>query len=133
VLERWADQGSGECLLRRSAAGKSVGEALHHFNGARYEQVCWVVMPNHVHAVVAPIPPARLNTIVQGWKSYTAHRLNRALQRTGPVWQKDYFDRIVRDEEHLGSLIAYIRLNPVKARLSQGEYLLWESDYANGF
>ena len=116
-LERWLDQGSGECILRKPEAAKLVGDALLHGNGARYQQLCWVVMPNHIHVIVAPILPVRLEEVVQTWKSYTAHALNKLLGRNGPVWQKDYFDRIVRDEEHLFNLVGYIRRNPEKARL----------------
>lgn len=33
------------------------------------------------------------------------------------LWQRDYYDRFIRDEEHLHRCIAYIRRNPVKAGL----------------
>jgi putative transposase len=127
-IERWLDQGSGDCILRESRAAELVGAALLHGNGQRYQLLCCVVMPNHVHAIVAPIAPVRIEEVVQTWKSYTAHALNKLLGRNGQVWQKDYFDRIVRDEEHLSALIGYIRRNSVKAGLSPREYLLWESE-----
>ena len=133
TLEQWLDQGNGECILRRPEAAKLVGDALLHGNGERYRQLCWVIMPNHIHAIVAPILPERLEEIIQAWRSYTAHALNTLLGRSGQVWQKDYFDRIVRDEEHLCNLIGYIRRNPAKAGLSEGEYLLWESEECRRF
>jgi hypothetical protein len=37
--------------------------------------------------------------------------------RTGQFWRADYFDRFMRNEEHLSQTIDYIEQNPVKARL----------------
>jgi putative transposase len=132
-MERWLDQGSGECILRDRQAAELVAEALLHGNRKRYHHFCSVIMPNHIHAIVAPIAPLILDAIIQTWKSYTAHALNKLLGRRGSVWQKDYFDRIVRDEEHLSVLIEYVRRNPVKSGLSAGEYRLWESDESRRF
>jgi REP element-mobilizing transposase RayT len=75
-------------------------------------------MPNHVHAVVMPFDDHQLGAIVQAWKSFTAKRANRFLDRTGPFWHKDYFDRFIRDEGHLERTIDYIENNPVKAGLA---------------
>jgi hypothetical protein len=55
--------------------------------------------------------------IVQSWKSFTASQANRLLRRTGSFWMADYHDRHIRDERHLTTVRAYIRNNPVKARL----------------
>jgi len=39
------------------------------------------------------------------------------LGRQGVLWQREYFDRYIRDEGHLQAVIAYIESNPVKAGL----------------
>jgi hypothetical protein len=51
AIERWLDVGYGSCLLRRPAGARIVAETLQHFDGQRYSQIAWVVMPNHVHAL----------------------------------------------------------------------------------
>jgi hypothetical protein len=51
AIERWLDVGYGSCLLRRPACARIVAETLQHFDGQRYSQIAWVVMPNHVHAL----------------------------------------------------------------------------------
>lgn len=76
-------------------------------------------MPNHVHVLIETLPDWPLSGVVQAWKSVTAKRINRALERTGIVWQTDYFDRYVRDDFHLAAMCEYIRENPVKAGLVQ--------------
>ena len=43
-------------------------------------------------------------------------------------WQKDYFDRLVRDREHFWNCARYILRNPAKASLRTDEYTLYLSD-----
>ena len=50
-VERYLDQGSGACHLRRPEVAELVVGSLLHFEGQRYLLGDWVVMPNHVHAV----------------------------------------------------------------------------------
>jgi putative DNA methylase len=57
--------------------------------------------------------------VVRSWKSFTANEANRLLGRAGTFWQPEYFDRYIRDEEHLGKAIRYIENNPVKAGLAR--------------
>ena len=56
-------------------------------------------------------------TIVQSWKSYTAKRIRHAVGGCGAVWQREYWDRAVRDERHFAAAISYIHGNPVQAGL----------------
>ena len=129
-IERWLDDSHGECLMREPAMAQLVGDALAFFEGERGHQIAWVVMPNHVHALFTPRPPWTLEKLLQSWKSFTAHEMNKRLRREGSRWQEDYFDRLIRDMKHFGNVVRYIRRNPTKARLREGEYLLWESELA---
>ncbi len=72
-------------------------------------------MPNHVHALVQPF--TELGEIEHSIKSYTANKINKFLNRSGTLWQKEVFDRYIRDFEHYERTVAYIENNPVKARL----------------
>jgi len=116
-IEAWLDAGHGSCVLRNSWAAEEVKSSLLHFDGERYRLHAWVIMPNHGHILVDMIPPHTLGSAVEGWKSYTARRINERLGRTGPLWQRDYWDRYIRNERHYGQAIAYIMANPVKAGL----------------
>jgi hypothetical protein len=51
---------------------------------------------------------------LHSWKSFTANGLRKLRERAVPVWQDEYFDRIVRDEEDLIQKAEYILGNPVK-------------------
>jgi len=111
------DAGHGECLLRDPALAEIVESALLHGLGVRYELFAWVIMPNHVHVLFAPIAGNRLADIVHAWKSWTAKAINRHRGVSGPVWQREYFDRFIRDEEHFAAALAYVEDNPAKAGL----------------
>ena len=94
-----------------------VIENLFHFNGIRYNVLRWCIMPNHVHVLIEVMEGWTLSTIMHGWRSYTAHQANKILERTGVFWMEEYFDRYIRDEKHLETVINYIDNNPVKAGL----------------
>ena len=112
------DGGLGACWLKDPTIAALVEDAMLHFDGDRYRLLAWCIMPNHVHVVVEPIEGTGLGAIVQAWKSFTAHRANSVLDRSGPFWHKDYFDRFIRDEGHLARTIDYVESNPVKAGLA---------------
>jgi predicted solute-binding protein/REP element-mobilizing transposase RayT len=122
--EDWLDQGHGSCRLRDSRAAIIVANALRFFDGQRYHLDGFVVMPNHVHALVQPLPGFRLSEIVRSWKSYTARQINKIFGRSGTVWMQESFDRIVRDWDALLRYRAYIARNPKKAQLRSGEFIL---------
>jgi putative transposase len=57
--------------------------------------------------------------------------INGLLKRSAPLWQRDYFDRIIRDATHFRNCVRYIRRNPEKARLAAGEYTLHEHEISS--
>ena len=111
--EKWLDENHGECLLSRPDLRKIVEDVLRHDDGVEYRLKDFVVMPNHVHALVTPLGKNTLSEAMQEWKSVSAHRINKALGRKGEFWQKEYFDHIVRSAEQLEKLKRYIQNNPL--------------------
>jgi REP element-mobilizing transposase RayT len=80
-----------------------------------------VVMPDHVHLVLTPLRDENglfsVAEIMQGIKSSSAHQINRALNRTGQVWQHESFDHVLRREEGIEAKVEYVIQNPVRAGL----------------
>ena len=117
-IERHLDKGAGECHLRHPEIAMLVAEALRHFHGAHYLLDDWVVMPNHVHLVLWPMPNFTLSEILKSRKRHTARQANLILGRTGETfWQRESFDHWIRDDEEKARICRYIRLNPAKAGL----------------
>ena len=107
----------GSLVLKRPEVAGIVEKSLTHFQGDRYGLHAWVVMPNHVHAVLTPSKDHQLPDILHSWKSFTASRVNRLLGRSGRLWQRESFDHVVRSRESLLKLIHYTEENPVAAGL----------------
>jgi putative transposase len=131
AMERWLDAGHGSCVLPRHDCAAFVAEALRHFDGARLAIISAVVMPNHVHALFVQKADWPLEELLRSWKSFSSRKINSLLGRDGSLWQRDYFDRLVRDEKHFANCVRYIRRNPGKVYLQRGEYILYESELAH--
>jgi REP element-mobilizing transposase RayT len=87
-----------------------------------------IVMPDHLHALIwidpSKVPEGRdvrgVGEVVKAWKSFSARRINEMRGTPGaPLWHRDYYDRIIRNEEQLDACRAYIRDNPSR----------WESQH----
>jgi putative transposase len=104
----------------------------------------FIVMPNHMHGIVfvkncrgevsspfssdsdtiksikqgGETPPLRKNTlgkVVAYFKYQSAKKINQIRMAPGvPVWQRNYYERIIRNEKELQSIREYIRYNPLK-------------------
>ncbi|MGV3661333.1 MAG: transposase [Prosthecobacter sp.] len=129
-VDQCLDAGHGSCVLRQPRMRAAIVESFEHFNHDRYELLSYVIMPNHVHALMVQHPDWLLEKILFTWKRRTAGVINEALGVEGKFWQKDYFDRLIRDGDHLRNVIRYIRRNPAKAHLPEEHFTLWESKLA---
>ena len=115
-------------LFETPEASDIVESTLLHFDGERYRAIAWCVMPNHAHVVVEQIEGWPLARVVHSWKSFAANRVNRLLGRSGALWQREYFDRFMRDDADLGGTIRYVEANPVKAGfVDRAEDWRWSS------
>ena len=76
----------------------------------------YCLMPNHVH-LLAEVSSAPLSKFMQGLQqSYTQH-FNRRHRKTGHLFQGRYHAIVCDKDEYLLSLVRYIHLNPVRAKL----------------
>jgi REP element-mobilizing transposase RayT len=116
-VETYLDQGYGQCYLGHSAIAELVQNSLLFFDSERYNLSAWVVMPNHVHALLTPLAGQQLSRILHSLKSYTANEANKILSTGGKFWQPESFDRYIRNSKHFEGVVRYIKNNPVKARL----------------
>ena len=80
--------------------------------------LAWCLMPTHYHLAVRTgrLPLWRSMRLIQGRFALLHNRRHDTL---GPLWQGRYKARVVEGQQALNRLIAYIHLNPVKARLAR--------------
>ncbi len=79
-----------------------------------FEMGAWVVLPDHFHMIVDP-KDSDLSGIVRRLKLSFANRY-RSRQRMdrGTIWQRRFWDHIIRDQEDMNRHVDYIHYNPVK-------------------
>jgi len=142
--------------MRMNELGELVWATWHDLPNhlPHVELDAFVVMPNHVHGIVwivdvvgagsvgAGSEPAPTNTnkrhglpeIVRQFKTFSARRINQRRGAPGmPVWQRNYYEHIIRNDSSLNQIQKYILENPRRWHLDRenpavvGEDTEWES------
>ncbi len=122
------------CKLSRdpfcSEARDLVLQHCRHDPGHRYWLHAAVVMPEHVHLLITPLAdpegwPYGLPAILKLIKGVSACGVNRLLGVSGPVWQEESFDHVLRSDESLEEKVRYIEQNPVKRGWSSARKNPW--------
>ena len=91
--------------------------------------LAWVVMPDHLHWLLALGHSHSLAIVVKLLKGRTAVAANRSARRHGAVWQQGYFEHAVRQDEDVASIARYIVANPVRRRIVSrvADYPHWDA------
>ena len=124
-VEKYLDIGAGFAPFNNVQACESCLQALHQIEEAGWQVGEATIMPNHVHLLLRSLDSAcSLKQVVQRFKGRSARSVNLTLERKGKFWQQDWFDRWMRHEGEVVKTVAYIRNNPVKAKLCRewGDY-----------
>ena len=139
---------SGPTWLKEPEVREIVKEAIHHRDGELYNLLAYCIMPNHVHMLFEPIvndvsrfaesinekserdnvSNYKVTKILESLKKYTALRANRILQRSGPFWQHESYDHVIRNDNEFENTLWYILLNPVKAGFVD-DWTEWKCSY----
>jgi putative DNA methylase len=144
-----AENRAGAHWLRDERIARLLEDALFYHHTNWYTLVAFVIMSNHVHVVLHPLPARNgrtkprlqsetggnepgcvpLRKITQSLKGYTAKQANLLLGRTGKIfWQAETYDHWVRNEAELGRIITYVEFDPVRNGLVDNpELWRWSS------
>lgn len=146
-FDEWLDKAvCGQRWLSDERIAQLVYDAILYRDRKQYNLICFTIMPNHVHMVFSPLNAAQpdrsrskrksgkylLSPIMESLKGYTAGKANKLLGRSGPFWQHESYDRVVRDGNELQRVIKYVLNNPVKAGLTDRPEL-WKWTYLKDF
>lgn len=111
-------------VFRPTEVGQVVEACWNNLEN-RFEHVMlgdFVLMPNHLHGIVLLsnpdinvsrphlLAPGSLSVIVRSFKEASTKQARSAM--SGPLWQRNYYDHIIRDEADLARIQTYIRNNP---------------------
>jgi putative transposase len=98
---------------------------------ARVAVWAWVLMPNHVHLILVPSDADGLRRALAPVHRRYAGHVHARERRTGHFWQ-GRFGAVILDEDHLAAALAYVALNPVRARLvERPQDWRWSSAHAH--
>ncbi|PCJ59516.1 MAG: hypothetical protein COA79_10745 [Planctomycetota bacterium] len=122
AIETQMDAGHGSSILKEPAIANMIINNWKYFHIKRYELIAYVVMPNHVHVLIKLNDNEKLSKIVHSWKSFTSKHFSSILKNLNlssrdaegnPIkWQRDYWDRYIRNVDHYLRSIDYIHNNP---------------------
>jgi REP element-mobilizing transposase RayT len=121
--------------------GAVTGDVMHPNDAGCAVLRCWqelpgrfpsvnldefVVMPNHVHGIIwlteisalhdqgAASSAPTLGRVMRAFKSMSAIEVNRLMGRRGRLWQRGYYERVVRSDGELRDVRNYILQNPAR-------------------
>jgi REP element-mobilizing transposase RayT len=112
----------GNCVPFTEESRDAILQHCLHDHGKRYELWAAVVMPEHVHLLLLPLRdgkgwPYALPVILKLLKGTSARSVNRLMGSSGPVWQEESFDHVLRSQGSFEEKLDYIRQNPVRRGL----------------
>jgi putative transposase len=122
ILEAYLDQSQGFAPFHDDAVRRAFHDYLQEYDVARLRFQHWVIMPNHLHLLTAPLDCENIESFKSAmtqFKLRSTQMLNRELERRGSLWQAHQYDRWVRNEPEYRRWQEYFRGNPVKAGLCQ--------------
>ena len=106
-----------------------IQEMMGLENQGHIHSLAFVLMPDHLHWLLILEENADLSRVIGLLKGRSARRLNKQLKRSGPVWQRAFYDHAVRKDEDVRKLARYIVANPIRAGLVKRlmDYPLWDA------
>jgi len=108
--------GTGNLNWRGRMAENGLLQISEHFPAVRIDK--YVIMPNHVHAIVVlQEQSASLSTVIGQYKSYVSRKIHEK-EPDLPIWQTSFHDHVIRNQQAYEKIWLYIDANPMN----------WEKD-----
>jgi REP element-mobilizing transposase RayT len=120
-----------ETIFTDLRAARLVVQALkHQHQSARADSLAYVLMPDHLHWLLALPEGSALGELMESVKGYTARQINELRGTSGArIWQPGFHDRALRKEDDLRQAARYLVANPLRAGLVSaiGDYPHWDA------
>lgn len=107
--------------MRLNPAGKIVQNSWQNLPSIypSLQLDAFIIMPNHLHGILFLTDESpntkSVSQIIRGFKTWTARKINEMRDEKGSsVWQRSFYDHVIRDEQALDNIREYIVNNPLK-------------------
>ncbi len=101
--------------MHMNAMGEYVARQLQSIDERYFDvqMICFIVMPNHIHGIIGLLgnQAPSLGRVVNKFKGLISHKYGRT------IWQRGYFEHVVRSERDFLKIWEYIENNPVNWQL----------------
>jgi len=114
---------AGDAYIRYSPVGEIAKNCLleteSHYPNIKIDN--WVIMPNHIHILfridggmeqIYPFPTSSISTAIGTFKAAVTRAAGNAHIHSGKLWQKSFYDHIIRNESDYQNIWQYICGNP---------------------
>jgi len=117
------------CFLDISVGRLVVSEMRRLHAEDEVISIAWTLMPDHLHWLFQLGEQRGLAQVMKSFKARSARRVNEALNKTGALWQRAYYDHAIREDEDIRKIARYIISNPLRSGLVSdiGKYSLWDA------
>ena len=105
-----------------------IGALRWEQEAGHVDSLAFVLMPDHLHWLLALQGESELHRVVQRVKGHSARRINCVSGQSGTLWQPGFYDRALRREEDVPGVARYIVANPIRAGLVDDvrQYPFWD-------
>jgi REP element-mobilizing transposase RayT len=88
----------------------------NRFKGLKVD--CYIIMPDHIHVIlVLEDADVTLNQIIQAFKSITTIKVKKDSQLQTRLWQPNYYEHVIRNQQALEKIREYVIYNPEKDKI----------------
>ncbi|WP_428356330.1 transposase [Methyloprofundus sp.] len=117
-IDSYCDRSNKGCYLKGDVI-TIIDSYLKQLDPEFYRLIAYSIMPNHLHLLFQQ--NQQLKEIMKRIKGGSALLVNKYLARHGKLWERDYFDKAIRDEIHFLLTYEYIKNNAIKAKLEDAD------------
>ena len=103
-------------FLDKDLSSQIIKSLFFYRNQKGFRLYSYCVMPDHFHLVMSPANSLSVSQIVGNLKAYTT-KLAQEKGLNGKLWQKSFYDHILRKDESLLKICEYVSANPVRKGL----------------
>lgn len=104
---------------KSESAGILESAVKQYASFCEMDLIAYCIMPDHLHVIIQPQGAAPVNRYIRSLKGRATYLLHKS-GVVGRIWQRSFYDHIVRLAEDLPTAVRYVLENPVRSGLVNG-------------